>query len=57
MRPYLSYKGHNGTFDVGKRFTLSASGGKKQVINRIYGVTAIPPPQESAFAIRRANIC
>ena len=43
--------------DVGKRFTLSASGGKKQVINRIYGVTAIPPPQESAFAIRRANIC
>ena len=47
MRPYLSYKGHNGTFDVGKRFTLSASGGKKQVINRIYGVTAIPPPAKN----------
>ena len=41
MRPYFSYKGHSGTFDVGKRFTLSASGGKKQVINRIYGVMAI----------------
>lgn len=41
MRPYLPYKGHNGTFDIGKRFTLSASVGKKQVINRIYGVIAI----------------
>ena len=41
MRPYLPYKGHNGTFDVGKRFTSSAIGGNKQVINRIYGVTAI----------------
>ena len=45
MRPYLPYKGHNGTFDVGKRFTSSAIGGNKQVINRIYGVTAIFSPK------------
>ena len=45
MRPYIPYKGHNGTFDVGKRFTLLAIGGKKQVINRIYGVTAIFSPK------------